>query len=310
MLRVIPALVGSAFLMLPAGRLHARPQQSGPDATPQQVVEELLAADRDFARRSARTDLVTGLSAMFANEVAMRVPGPAFARGKAAATAELKRNSENAQARVEWAPVRGGISADGQHGFTFGYMTVRNADGTAVPGKYVAYWVKGPAGWRVAVYKRVRSNAAPSSPVVMPPALPARLVPVSTDTAAIARHRESLAAAERAFSAEAQKIGLSAAFAKYGHADAVNVGSPTDAEFVNGAEAIGRAVSGGSTSTDPGISWGPDDAIVASSGDLGVTMGMIRWSRPGPDGKTPAPVQFITVWRRDTTADPWRYIAE
>ena len=36
----------------------------------------------------------------------------------------LRANPDNAGARLEWAPIRGGISADGQHGFTFGYMTV------------------------------------------------------------------------------------------------------------------------------------------------------------------------------------------
>ena len=46
-------------------------------------------------------------------------------------------------------------------------------------------------------------------------------------------------------------------------------------------------------------------ALVASSGDLGVTVGYIRTK----DGSRP-PVPFFTVWRRDSPASPWRYIAE
>ena len=68
----------------------------------------------------------------------------------------LRAVPANATSRIEWAPVRGGVSADGAHGFTFGYMTQRRADGTRAPLKYLAYWVRRPEGWRVAVYRRVR----------------------------------------------------------------------------------------------------------------------------------------------------------
>ena len=278
------------------------------DRTPQQVVDELLEADRAFAKASAATDLVTGITAMLADDVALMIPGR-FASGKDAARAALEANPDNAGARAEWSPIRGGISADGQHGFTHGYMTVTKKDGSRMPVKYVAYWVRQPAGWRVAVYKRVQAAESPAAPQMMPPSLPARLVPVTTDAATIEEFRRSLDAAERAFSDEAQKIGLGAAFAKHGHADAVNVGPPVQPEFVKGAEAIGKAVSQGSTSTDPGLSWAPQHVIVASSGDLGVTTGMIQ-PKAGPDGVLPPAIPFITVWRRATPQNPWRYIAE
>ena len=278
------------------------------DRTPQQAVDELLEADRAFAKASAATDLVNGISAMFADDVALTIPGQ-FARGRDAARAALQANPDNAGARAEWSPIRGGISADGQHGFTVGYMTVTKKDGSRLPVKYVAYWVKQPAGWRVGVYKRVRAAESPAAPQMMPPSLPARLIPATSDPAAIEELRRSLDAAERAFSAEAQKIGLGAAFAKHGHADAVNVGPPTEAEFVKGNEAIGKSVSRGSTSTDPGLSWAPEHVIVASSGDLGVTTGMIQ-PKAGPDGKLPPAIPFITVWRRATPQNAWRYIAE
>ena len=42
--------------------------------TPQQIADELLAADRAFAGASAKTDLISGLSAMFASDVAMPTP--------------------------------------------------------------------------------------------------------------------------------------------------------------------------------------------------------------------------------------------
>lgn len=283
------------------------PQHAGV-ATPQQVVDELLSADRAFAKASAGLELAGGLSAMFDDDVQMLVPD-GFARGREKARAALQANPDNAGARAEWSPIRGGISADGHHGFTFGYMTVTRKDGTRQPAKYVAYWIRRPDGWKVAVYKRARSGEGPVRLEAMPPSLPPRIVPVSTDTAAIEDYRKGLDAAERSFSDEAQRIGLGPAFAKFGHPDAVNVGPSTGAEFVRGPEAIGRAVSTGSTSTDPGLTWAPDNVIVASSGDLGVTAGRIQ---PDADtnGKLPPAIPFITVWRRATSQDQWKYIAE
>ena len=110
----------------------------------------------------------------------------------------------------------------------------------------VAYWMKRPEGWRVAVYKRVRADRAPDAREMMSPALPERIVPPATDAAAIARYRASLEQAEKAFSDEAQTIGLGAAFAKHGTADAVNVGPPTSPNFIVGATEIGKNIGAGS----------------------------------------------------------------
>jgi ketosteroid isomerase-like protein len=117
----------------------------------QTAVDELLAADRAFSTAAAKVDVTTGLSAMFADDVMMPTPSGTFVEGKAAAVTVLQANADNATSHVEWTPVRGGISADGRHGFTLGFMTLRRADGTAMPLKYLAYWVKQPGGWRVAV---------------------------------------------------------------------------------------------------------------------------------------------------------------
>jgi hypothetical protein len=114
-------------------------------------------------------------------------------------------------------------------------------------------------------------------------------------------------AAEKAFSDEAQKIGIGAAFAKHGSADAMNMGGPKEPGFVIGAEAIGRAVGAGNPPDGSSVEWSADRVLVASSGDFGVTFGMIRFHKPEPG--RPAAVPFFTIWRRDG-AGPWRYIAE
>jgi ketosteroid isomerase-like protein len=282
-----------------------------PPATPQTAVNELLAVDRNFAAAGAKLDAVAAISAMFADDVAiMPVPPEGFARGKVKAIEALGANPVLAKARAEWTPVRGGISADGQHGFTFGYMTLALPDGTRTPAKYLSYWIRQPEGWRVVVYKRNRSAELTGPAGAMPPALPPQMVAPTRDAAAIAKYRDSLDAAERAFSDEAQRIGIGPAFAKHGSADAVNLGPQTVARVIVGAEAIGRAIGGDGPPSGSPVTWAPDRVIVASSGDLGVTLGFLRVNQPPAGGGQPPAIPFITVWRRASPADPWRYIAE
>jgi ketosteroid isomerase-like protein len=278
--------------------------------TPQAVVDELLATDRAFAAASARTDVVSGLAAMFAADVIMPVPGNRFAEGKTAAIEALRASADHARSRLTWTPVRGGVSADGQHGFTFGFMTLHRPDGSTVPLKYMSYWIRQAEGWRVGAYKRGAARRAVATPQMMPPALPARLVPVSADPAVLERHRASLDEAERAFARDAQSIGLRAAFTRYGSDDAVNMGGAEEPAFVVGAAAIGAAVGAGTPANASPVSWAPDRVIVASSGDLGITFGMIHPNAPQPAGAAARGSPFFTIWRRADPGQPWRYVAE
>ena len=55
---------------------------------------------------------------------------------------------------------------------------------------------------------------------------------------------------------------------------------------------------------------GPDKGvIVASSGDLGVTIGTIVVNEADSTGARPS-FPFFTVWRRSGPDQPWRYVAE
>lgn len=278
--------------------------------TPRSVADELLAADTAASAASAKTTVIPGLTAMFATDVIMQAPGVGFARGVGAATEALRANADNAAGRLDWAPVRAGVSGDGLHGFTFGYMALHKTDGSTTPLKYLAYWVKRGGRWRVAAYKRRLRAAGDVALSPMAPSLPERTTAPVTDRAVLQSIEQSLIAAEKAFSDEAQTIGLGAAFAKYGSADAMNMGGPDDAAFVIGAEAIGKSVGAGQPNNSSSLNWSADSAIVASSGDLGVTFGYIRRNVPASASPGPAPIPFFTIWRRAGPATPWRYIAE
>ena len=277
-------------------------------ATPQSVVDELLAVDRAFSAASAKTDLVAGLTAMFADDVVIPNPPGQFAEGKAAVVAMLRANADNARSRTEWAPVRAGVSADGVHGFTVGFMTLHRPDAATIALKYLAYWTRRPEGWRVAAYKRVRAAEGRPSLVEMTPALPTQIVAPVTDAAVITQHRQSLEKAERSFSDEAQQIGLGPAFAKFGSADAVNLAGGSEPGLIVGADNIARLVAAGQPSSGSSLHWAPDKVIVASSGDLGVTIGMVHPNAVAPD--QPVNFPFFTIWRRPSATAPWRYVAE
>lgn len=290
-------------IALAAGLLAVTPLSA---QTPAEVAAELLAADRAFAA-AAGTDMLSALSEMFATDVILPAPGGVFARGKEAALDLLRTNPANEASRASWVPLRVGVSGDGLHGFTFGYMTILRPDSTEALAKYMTYWERRPEGWRARAWKRAPREAADVTAQMMEPALPARLVERAIDPAVLRAYEESLAEAERSFSRDAQSIGLGAAFVRYGSPDAVNMGPP-NGPYLVGAEAIGRMVGEGEPANGSSVSWGPDEGvIVASSGDLGITFGLIRSNDPA-SGATPFP--FYTIWRRSSPEGPWRYVAE
>ncbi len=282
----------------------------GAQPSPASEGDSLLAAEKAFGAGAATTDAVTALTAMFAPDVIMPGPPGTLHRGLAAATASLSANPDNLEGRVEWNQIRLGLSADDQHGLTFGFMTLRKKDGSALPLKYMAYWVKGASGWRVVGYKRARRPEGDVAMTSMSPVLPAALVPATSDEAHLEALRQNLSAAERAFSDEAQQVGLGAAFTKWGSATAVNMGGPNSAGYVVGAAAIGRHVGAGAPGSTSPVERSTAVALVASSGDLGISFGYIRSNGTPPEGTPPNGTPFFTIWHRPSATAPWRYIAE
>jgi ketosteroid isomerase-like protein len=269
---------------------------AAPASASTKAYQELLAADRAWSARATTQNAVDGLAAMF-DEKAVMISGgmPDFVRGREAIRARLAARPENATAKAEWAPVSGGISADGTHGYTYGALTLRPADAAPVHQKYLAYWVKRPAGWRVFAYKR--AGRRETGPLKIAPAL-----------IGVGRHGAGagpqMAASEKAFSDEAQRIGLRAAFKRWGRAESVNIGAE-DAVAV-GAEAIGDGVAGPEPTSS--VTWAADEHVIAGSGDMGLTYGLLHLNAPQPG--QPAFIPFFTVWARPKPGDPWRYVAE
>lgn len=271
---------------------------------PQKLVDELLSVDRDHAKRAQHLNVVDALGGMFADDVALNAMG-AFHVGRDAALTRLRAVPENVTGRLEWAPIRGAISADGQHGFTYGFMTLVRADSTRLPLKYLAYWVKKPEGWKVAVYRRGARAEGQVSTAMRDPLLPPKIVPVTKDASLVAKYAKEVGDAERNFSALAGKIGLGPAFTQNSAPDAMNMGGGQSPDFLFGPEAIGAGVGAGETGPST-LTWGPDTVLVASSGDLGVTIGHIN--APAQGGQPARRIPFFTVWRKIGAV--WKFVAE
>jgi ketosteroid isomerase-like protein len=289
-----------------ACRAHT-PASAG--TTPQQVTTSLLDADRDFSRAARSRPMRDALGAMFTDGVLMPAPRGEILAGKSRVLGAFATSPDTA-ARLSWTPVRVGVSADGQHGFTVGFLVATRPDGTRAQFKYLTYWVREKGAWRVAAWRRRPMEMVAMDTTMLPPLLPAAIVAPTGDRQFIAAHRRSLIAAENGFSAEAQRIGVGAAFAVMGTTESLNVGAPNDGRFTRGADNIAKGVAGGGALDAPStITWGADTALVASSGDLGITFGVIRPKTP-PPGAPATGSSFFTIWRRASPQAPWRYVAE
>ena len=155
-------------LLFLAGPAFALPRQA--------EVEQLLAADRAFSAAAAGApSAADGLAPMFDAEAVMPVPGagPGFATGRDAVIAAFRDSPAFREGRLSWAPIRGGISADGLHGFTYGYLTLTGGDPARRNRKYLAYWIRRPAGWRVVAYRQLPRAPGEVPTAMLPPSLPA-----------------------------------------------------------------------------------------------------------------------------------------
>lgn len=270
------------------------------------ALESLLEADRSFSAAAASaTTPADALAPMFDAEVVMPMRARGNVSGREAVLAAMRDTPLFREGNLQWTPIRAGISADGTHGFTFGYLTQNGGDPARRDRKYLSYWIHRPEGWRVAAYRQAPRGAGNVSFTALPPSLPSFIARPTADPAVIAEHQRTLAAAELAFSDRAQQVGLHAAFREFGRPDAMNMGQA--AAFELGVDQIIAKFPEAVTTSH--LRWRTERAIVASSGDLGVSIGTITLNRQAEEGQ-PQSVPFFTIWRRDRPGAPWRYIAE
>src|SRR4051794_6828132 len=115
------ALAALTAFFLVAGPAAARSAQAD--------VDSLLAADRAFSAAAAHApSAADGLAAMFDADIVAPFAGQGLLVGRDAVVAAFRGAPDFGDPGISWAPVRGGISADGSQGFTFGFLTMSGGD--------------------------------------------------------------------------------------------------------------------------------------------------------------------------------------
>ena len=148
-----PAFTGESLLALP------------PEA--EAAHDELLHADITRGDTVRRKGLSDGFAAAFADDAVYLRGGLPILRGNRAIRAVIAAESAGAGIAIRWQPVRAEVSRDRASGYTYGYAVLAHTgeESSLRVDRYIAFWRKGAAGWRIAGYAETygapRTSSAP-----------------------------------------------------------------------------------------------------------------------------------------------------
>lgn len=254
------------------------------------VLEEVLAADRAFAARSAEA----GAQSAFLEYLA---PDAVLFRPTAVNGADWLRTHEEASGRLDWSPATGRASCDGELAVTVGPWTYRQDTATDA-GYYLTLWRRRADGWQVVLDHGVDAPAPVASRETVPELVQESLAGAGECGAGAVR---DLLEADAKLNHLVRDKGLDASLrlvlAPQGIAlrDA-HAPAPPDAQW----PADGRQWRGGLVATTRGTYAAPGSDLGYSYGDL---------YAQGKRGKsTDLQAVFIRVWLR--IGHEWRVLAD
>jgi len=118
--------------------------------------------------------------------------------------------------------------------------------------------------------------------------------------------KAALLRVDERFSADAQRLGVAEAFARYAAPDARML--PAGKDVVSGLEGVRSQMAGfpkGAT-----LAWKPFHADVAASGDLGYTLGTYELHAKDEAGKaTVAYGKYCSVWKKQPDGS-WKWVVD
>jgi ketosteroid isomerase-like protein len=122
----------------------------------------------------------------------------------------------------------------------------------------------------------------------------------------LAAERENLAAADRAFARATAARGVEGWVANFAN-DGVMFQAGA---IVRGHAAIEELMAPAFSDSSYSLSWEPEYVEVASSADLGYTVGRYESRRVGADGVSLVGTgTYVTIWRRDSTGS-WKVVLD
>jgi len=307
-MRTLPAALAIAVAVGCAGR--------GGKGSEKPIPARSAARDSLLALDVARTDsvrtlgAVNGVVALLHDDIAYLRAGVGAVYGRENVRAMLNATTTAAGTPVQWQPLGGGLSADGSFGYTYGIAEIEppTAGGTAgqrMPGvgrleRYIAVWRRtATAPWRVVAYSEVGGTSVPEAPLAgtTPPAQPVGGREGS--------QRADLIQVDNDFSDEASRTGLAAAFSSYVAPNGILFAGT---ELVTGPDEVRELYARGNNRTS--LVWRPVHSGIASSGDLGFTVGEYVATGTNANGAVSQRFgKYLTVWRKQRDGR-WRFVAD
>ena len=307
-MRTLPAALLVAVAVGCAGRGNKRAETPVPARTPAR--DSLLAADVSRTDSVRRSGAVNGIVPWLDDDVVYLRAGIPAIYGRENVTAMLGATSASAGTPVQWQPLGGETATDARFGYTYGIAEVEPASaptdggGQARPtprlDRYIAVWHRAPRGpWRLVAYAEV--GAPPVGDVTLNGTAP----PGQPLNGREASWREDLRQTDNDFSDAALRSGLGAAFSTWVAPTGVMfVGT----ELVTGPEEV-REVYARATSNSS-LVWRPVHSGVASSGDLGFTVGEYVATGSNASGAVSQRFgKYLTVWRKQRDG-AWRFVVD
>lgn len=272
-----------------------------PEPPPHDMLEELFAAERSFARASTEHGVRAAFLEYFAQDGVDFRPNPGPMRERMLAR---PAPADPLALLLDWSPRAGAVARSGDLGFTTGPYSLRDQRDARVPTRYgyfFSVWKRENGAWRVAVDAGVSTPRAPEPELrsavggesVPPPWLPPWAMRRGQGTDALfALEREPQ-------SLDPEPAGTASYFELL--ASSVRL-LREDSYAVLGADAVRKTLAARART----VQWTPEGGGTAASDDLGYTYG--RYARMQGAAEEAAGY-YVHVWQRDA-ADEWRIAAE
>jgi len=258
-------------------------------ATPwDRALDEVIAAERDFARLALDSTVHHAFLARVAHDAIIFRPGPV------PAGAWLRDNPMPPELRLEWQPAFADVALAGDLGWTTGPWRLGQKTGTGISaaGSYVTIWRNEPDGWRYVIDFGVET--ATFTPVTAVARAPAPL-PHADSVVSEQSARTSLQIADE---------DLNAAIGALGERAWDEYADSTFHWLRDGGRPRTLASSNGSATAAPTRTWSTLAARVARSGDLGYT-----WGSATAKVDTTEPPHYLRNWRRQRDGS-WRVVLD
>jgi ketosteroid isomerase-like protein len=281
--------------------LRHRPVAPEPARGP--ALDSLFRLDESRGDTVIARGPVEGMLALLGQDVVYLRAGAPAVYGREGARVLLAAGSGATTLSVAWQPVGGGVSDDLESAYTYGFVArLRQPKAPLRFERYIAYWQRdGQRPWRIGAYSEVGSAPAGEVNLTTEQITP----PVRRLSKPIDEATAQVRAADSLFSDLAYRMGTGFAFSNTAADNGVVFGSP---QLVIGPNAIRAFYAGQEPSTS--LTWRPVYTVVASSRDLGFTVGEYIATGRGASG---AAVQrfgkYLTVWtlQHDGT---WKFVVD